>query len=80
MVTVQFKSMGEGKCCWCQKMKSEVFEVAFGDGSFSGAMCLHDLRCAVRLKVADQREGSSKATGLPEAGKQLPTANRPLEK
>lgn len=56
MISVEFKGVGPGTCSWCRKDKPEVFMVVFGDRAFSGPMCWNDLRCAIRLKVADGKE------------------------
>ena len=55
MVSVEFRGVGPGTCSWCRKHKSEVFTVAFSDQSFDRPteLCLNDLRCWVRLRLAD---------------------------
>jgi hypothetical protein len=61
MVTVEFRSVAPGTCSWCRKDKKEVFTVVFDDGSFNGptALCMNDLRCAMRLKLVGCEEKSA---------------------
>ena len=49
MVTI--KSYGEGTCLWCQKTKEGV-EVVSEDRSFTGFLCLPDMKRLLRLKSA----------------------------
>jgi hypothetical protein len=53
MVTVEFKSIGPGKCRWCKKDKDEVLELAFSDGSFVGRYCFADFKKALQDKLED---------------------------
>lgn len=49
MVTI--KSYGQGNCLWCQKEKEGV-EVVSDDRSFTGFLCMPDLKRLLRLKSA----------------------------
>ena len=49
MVTI--KHFGEGTCLWCQKDKEGV-EVVSEDRSFTGFLCIPDLKRLLRLKSA----------------------------
>lgn len=49
MVTIT--QFGEGTCLWCQKQKEGV-EVVSEDRSFTGFLCLPDLKRMLRLKSA----------------------------
>lgn len=73
MISVTFKGVGQEECCWCQKSK-DVFLVSFSDNSFSGPMCWNDLKRAIRLKVAQTKNGQAQpgqvapASPKPNAG------------
>lgn len=71
MVGVEFRSVGPGTCSWCRKEKSEVFTVAFGDQSFDRPteLCLNDLRCWVRLKLAGPDTKEANRPTPPTGGK-----------
>ncbi len=51
MVTI--KQYGEGTCLWCQKEKEGV-EVVSDDRSFTGFLCIPDLKRLLRLKSSAQ--------------------------
>jgi hypothetical protein len=71
MVSVEFRSVGPGTCSWCRKEKSEVFTVAFGDRSFDRPteLCLNDLRCWIRLKLAGPDKKEADRPAPPAGGK-----------
>ena len=54
MISVEFRSVGEGTCGWCRKEKDEVFTVAFSDKSIVGPMCKGDLLRAIGMKVTPE--------------------------
>lgn len=56
MISVEFRAIRGGACGWCRKEKDEVYDVAFSDKSFVGALCKADLLRAIGMKV-----------GVPEA-------------
>ena len=51
MMSVEFKSVGPGKCRWCKKEKDEVIELKFSDGSFVGHYCFADFKKALLDKL-----------------------------
>lgn len=71
MVSVEFRSVGPGTCSWCRKEKNEVFTVAFGDRSIDQptGMCLNDLRCWIRLKLAGPDRKAADRPALAADGK-----------
>lgn len=50
MISVEFRSVGPGACGWCRREK-EVYQVAFSDRSFVGALCKGDLMRAIAMKL-----------------------------
>jgi hypothetical protein len=51
MISVEFRSVGPGQCSWCRRERDEVYQVAFSDRSFIGAMCRGDLLRAIGMKI-----------------------------
>jgi hypothetical protein len=51
MISVEFRSMGPGKCRWCKKDKELVISLAFSDGSFVGSYCFPDFKKALLDKL-----------------------------
>lgn len=78
MISVEFRSIGPGKCRWCKKDRDEVIELAFSDGSFVGRYCFADFRKALQ----DKLENEAPATPAPQQ-RPVPTAvpagNGPLK-
>ena len=48
MVTI--KSYGTGTCLWCQREDMEGVEIVSDDRSFTGFLCIQDLKRMLRLK------------------------------
>ncbi|HKI30861.1 MAG TPA: hypothetical protein VKA46_03275 [Gemmataceae bacterium] len=51
MISVEFRSIGPGKCRWCKKEKDQVIGLAFSDGSFVGNYCFADFKKALQDKL-----------------------------
>jgi hypothetical protein len=54
MISVEFRSVGPGKCRWCKKDKDVVISLSFSDNSFVGSYCFADFKKA----LLDKLEGS----------------------
>jgi hypothetical protein len=54
MVSVEFRSIGPGRCRWCKRDRDEVIELAFSDGSFVGRYCFADFKKALQDKLESE--------------------------
>lgn len=79
MISVEFRSIGPGKCRWCKKDKDEVVELAFSDGSFVGRYCFADFKKALQDKLEDTAGPPKVKEAKPEV-KPEPKPALPAEK
>lgn len=63
MISVEFRSVRNGSCGWCRKQKDEVYDVAFSDRSFVGAMCKADLLRAIGMKLPTEPKPTQPTAG-----------------
>src|SRR5437660_7941028 len=69
MISVEFKTIGPGKCRWCKKDRDEVIELAFSDGSFVGRYCFADFKKALQDKLEDvPKQPKTEPRPLSDAG------------
>src|SRR3954469_7774064 len=69
MISVEFRSIGPGKCRWCKREKDEVIELAFSDGSFVGRYCFQDFKKALEDKLENDAPPKK-----PESNTEAPSA------
>ena len=65
MISVEFKSVGPGKCRWCKKEMPLVLSLAFSDGSFNGSYCFPDFKKALQDKLENAEAGNEPAQVKP---------------
>jgi hypothetical protein len=85
MISVEFRSIGPGKCRWCKKEKDQVLQLAFSDGSFVGGYCFADFKKALqdKLESSEPAKPASRPEPRPEVKPAVPAAvpvgNGPLK-